>query len=100
MTTKDVNAAIWAIEAPESVKRGILGPMYTRSLDASMAVIQRRWPCADVGVWSPEGKSWRASISEFADGNCWPIVEGVVGDTAPHALALALLAALEAETEP
>jgi len=32
MTTKDVNAAIWKIEAPEAVKRGILGPMYTRTL--------------------------------------------------------------------
>ena len=95
MTTKDVNAAIWAIEAPEAVKRGILGPMYTRSLDASMAVIQRRWPGATV-LLSAGGVrmttipglrttkyTYRANATEIH-----------------HALALALLAALEAETKP
>lgn len=110
MTTKDVNAAIWKIEAPEAVKRGILGPMYTRSIDASMAVIQRRWPGASAHLWTKQNDR------DFAVARIWsPCRMKILGDaTEPmvhekgdntnhsvaHALALALLAALEAETEP
>lgn len=95
MTTKDVNAAIWAIEAPESVKRGILGPMYTRSIDASMAVIQRRWPGVTVEIGLPiDGDT---VVHLYGVANNLPAGEA---RKPAHALALALLAALEAETKP
>jgi len=97
MTTKDVNAAIWAIESPEAVKRGILGPMYTRSIDASMAVIQRRWESPrvtfDRGTFR-RGSTWLAWIETRSKAETHKHGEA---DTPSHALALALLAALEAE---
>lgn len=107
MTTKDVNAAIWAIESPEAVKRGILGPMYTRSIDASMAVIQRRWPGASVHLWTMQNdrdfavaRIWSQNRMKILGDATEPMVHEKGDNTEhpiPHALALALLAALEAE---
>ncbi len=97
MTTKDVNAAIWVIVSPESVDRGILGPMYTRSIDSSMAVIQRRWDDPRVTVARGpirRGGKWRTWIETRSKAETHKHGEA---DTPSHALAIALLAALEAE---
>lgn len=98
MTTKDVNAAIWAIEAPESVKRGILGPMYTRSIDASMAVIAAKFDVlSSVELFVECDRSGTVTNRcATLNTNCGDVFVGRA-DTYAHALAIALLAALEAE---
>lgn len=92
----DINAKIWAIEAPNAAARGIIGPMYTRSIDASLAVIERRWP----GVFMVDLQAGYAEIrvddtTTFQEARRY----SAESSTIAYALALALLAALEAEVD-
>lgn len=76
-----------------------LGPrQLTDSVDASLAVIERRWPKVGVhlerrGLKESERIAW----VDFR-GYHGPRIQGL-GPTAAHALALALLASLEAEAK-
>lgn len=73
---------------------------FTESIDASMAVIQRRWESPrvtlDRGTFR-RGSTWLAWIETRSKTEAHKHGEA---DTPAHALALALLAALEAETKP
>lgn len=97
MKPSEIDAAIWKIESPFGESRGFLGPLYTRSIDDSMAVIERRWDDARVTFY-------RGTIRRVCKWHAWIETRGRAethkhgeADTAAHALAIALLAALKAE---